>query len=191
MSYPTSPGPSSITISSTHPTLMSVTHSLRRQVRSRGGQRWAFALSYAALTRAQIAPLFAHRQAQAGRYGTFTFAPPIYGSTSGTATGTAAVNNAGGYSAGDSTITIDGITGTLKAGDFIKFNGHDKAYMLTADGTTSLAIKPALNAAVADNETVIYADVPFTVHYGSDSGAFDVSGVGYSSGYSVELIEAL
>ena len=53
--------------------------------------------------------------------------------------------------AGDSTITVDGLTGSLKAGDFIKFASHDKVYSVVDDGSTSLVIEPVLQAAIANN----------------------------------------
>jgi hypothetical protein len=72
-SYPTTPVPKSITITGISPALVSVTHSLRRQVRSRGGQRWKIEADYAPLTRAAFAPLFAFANAQRGQYETFTY----------------------------------------------------------------------------------------------------------------------
>jgi hypothetical protein len=188
--FPTTPTPSSIKITGVSPTLTSVTHSLKRQARSRGGQRWLIEANYPAMTRSTFAPLWAFANAQQGQYNTFTFIPPIYGDTSGTATGTLLVNNASGYSAGDSSITCDGLTGTLKAGDFIKFTGHDKVYTLTADGSTTIAIEPALLSAVADNETVTYNDVPFTMAFADDSQEMSV-GTDQMIGFSIKLVEVV
>ena len=188
--FPTTPTPSSIKITGVSPTLTSVTHSLKRQARSRGGQRWLIEANYPAMTRSTFAPLWAFANAQQGQYNTFTFIPPIYGDTSGTATGTLLVNNASGYSAGDSSITCDGLTGTLKAGDFIKFTGHDKVYTLTADGSTTIAIEPALLSAVADNETVTYNDVPFTMAFADDSQEMSVS-TDQMIGFSIKLVEVV
>jgi len=186
--FPTSPTASSIKITSISPTLTSVTHSLKRQARQRGGQRWALELDYPPMTRAEFAPLFAFSVAQKGQYQTFTYQPPIYSDTSGTATGTLLVNNASGYSVGDSTVATDGLTGTLKAGDFIKFAGHDKVYMLTADGSTTLTIEPPLNATVADDEAVTYNDVPFAVAFVNDSQSFG-RGAADLHDFSISLVE--
>ena len=45
------------------------------------------------------------------------------------------------HAAGDTTIAIDGFAGDganrLRQGDFIKFNGHTKVYMVVADVTSS------------------------------------------------------
>ena len=190
MSYPTTPNPSSLKITGVSPTLTSITHSLKRQARSRGGQRWLVEAGYPAMTRATFAPLWAFANAQQGQYQTFEYIPPIYGDTSGTATGTLLVNNVSGYAAGDSSIVCDGLTGTLKAGDFIKFTGQDKVYTLTADGSTTLAIEPPLLSAVADNETVIYNDVPFTMAFADDSQEMSV-GIEQLVGFSVKLVEVV
>jgi len=188
--FPTTPTASSIKITGISPTLTSVTHSLKRQARSRGGQRWLIEAGYPAMTRATFAPLWAFTNSQQGQYGTFTYQPPIYKDSSGSATGTLLVNNASGYSAGDSSITVDGLTGTLKAGDFVKFASHDKVYTLTADATTSLAIEPSLMSAVADNEAVTYNDVPFTMAFVDDKQELSM-GVDQLVGFSIKLVEVV
>ena len=58
--YPTIPCFSSMRFSSATPTLVSWSHSLLRQSRSRGSQRWLIEAEYPPnLTRAEIAPLVA------------------------------------------------------------------------------------------------------------------------------------
>lgn len=188
MSYPTTPTPSTIKITGISPTLTSVTHSMKRQARSRGGQRWLIEASYPPLTRAQFAPLWAFANAQQGQYNTFTYIPPVYGDSSGSATGTLQSN--GAASAGDSSITCDGLTGTLKAGDFVKFAGHDKVYTLTADGSTTLSIEPPLMSAVADNEVVTYQDVPFTMAFADDTQELAM-GSDQLVGFSIKLVEVV
>jgi len=198
--FPTTPTASSIKITGISPTLTSVTHSLKRQARSRGGQRWLIEAGYPAMTRATFAPLWAFTNSQQGQYGTFTYQPPIYKDSSGSATGTLLVNNASGYSAGDSSIACDGLTGTLKAGDFIKFSGHDKVYMVVADVTSSsnastVTIEPPIVSALANNETVTYDSVPFTVYLLNDVQEFN-AGQANSSGlplfkFELDVIEAI
>ena len=190
MSFPTSPTANSISITSVNPTYTSVTHSLKRQVRTRGGQRWQIEASYPPLSRADFAPLWAFAQKQKGQFGSFSYTPPVYSNSSGTATGTLLVNNSGGYVAGTSTVTADGLTGTLKAGDFIKFAGHDKVYSVVADGSTSLIIEPPLNEAIADNEAITYNAVPFTMAFTSDTQNMTVGVNGFVN-YSVKLIEVV
>ena len=178
MSFPTTPVPNSISITSLNPTYTSVTHSLKRQVRTRGGQRWSIDATFPPLTRTDFAPVWAFAQKQKGQFGVFTFIPPIYS------------NKSGGYIAGTTTITVDGLTGTLKAGDFIKFAGHDKVYTITADATTSLTIEPVLQLPVADDEVVTYNSVPFTVAFSTDNQNLSVGITGFVS-YSMKLIEVV
>ncbi len=190
MSFPTSPVPTYITITSLTPTFTSITQSLKRQVRTRGGQRWTISANYPPMTRAVFAPLWAFAQKQKGQYGTFTYIPPIYGNSSGTATGTYRVNNGAGYAVGISTITCDGLTGTLKAGDFIKFAGHDKIYSITADATTSVVIEPPLMTAVVDDEIITFNAVPFTVAFIQDTQEMKTGVDGFIS-YSISLAEVV
>ena len=190
MSFPTSPVPNSISITSLNPTYTSVTHSLKRQVRTRGSQRWQIDATFPPLNRTDFAPIWAFAQKQKGQFGTFTFTPPIYSNSSGTATGTLAVNNSAGYVAGASTVTVDGLTGNIKAGDFIKFANHDKVYSVVADGNTSLIIEPALQVAVADNVVITYNAVPFTVAFTTDTQNMSVGANGFVN-YSVKLIEVV
>ena len=185
MSFPTSVVPNGITITSLNPTYTSVTHSLKRQVRTRGGQRWSMDVTFPPLTRTDFAPVWAFVQKQKGQFGSFSFTPPIYSNTSGTATGTLLVNNSAGYIAGTTTIT-----GTLKAGDFIKFSGHDKVYTIVADATTSLTIEPVLQSAIVNNETVTYNAVPFTVAFTTDTQNMSVGINGFVD-YSMKLIEVV
>lgn len=85
--------------------------------------------------------------------------------TKGVATGTPLVNNGAGYAIGSTSIATDGWTadtsGILVEGDIIKFAGHSQTYVVTADadsgastGPATLAIAPALQAAVADDEAI-------------------------------------
>lgn len=189
MIYPATPKTSSIKITSVQPSLVSTTQNLRRQTRTIGAQSWQFELGYPPLSRSGFAPLWAFVISQKGKYGTFTFVPEIYGNTSGTASGTLLVNLLAGYAVGTTTIACDGLTGTLKAGDFIKFTGHDKVYMLTADATTTLNIEPALITAVTDNMVVDYNAVAFTVSLDDKVQKMSADNRGFTT-YKVKLTEA-
>lgn len=188
MSFPTSPVANSITITSITPTFTSITQSLKRQVRTRGAQRWSISAGYPPMNRTEFAPLWAFAQKQKGQFNTFPYVPPVYGSTSGTATGTARVNNSAGYIVGTTVIALDGLTGNLKAGDFIKFTGHDKVYSLLLDSTTTINIEPALQAPINNDEVIIYNQVPFTVAFTTDNQAMSVTIGGWVS-YDIDLIE--
>jgi hypothetical protein len=184
--FPQNPKSSSISITSISPTLISLTHSLKRQARRRGGQRWLIDVKYPPLSREEFAPIWAFSIAQQGQFKTFEYIPEIYNATSGTATGSIIAD--GTYTAGDSIISTTGLTGTLKAGDFIKFDGHDKVYMITIDGSTTLNIEPALIADVADLEAITYNDVPFKMAFTGDITNMSVAVNQYVS-YNLKLVE--
>lgn len=194
--YPTTPRPERVTITSIAPTLVSVAHSLKRQVRSRGGHRWLLSLEYTELRRDEYAPLWAFLVAQRGQFETFTIVPAGHETPRGVLGG--APLAAGGTAAGLRSVPVDGlstsVTGWGRAGDFVKFAAHAKVYMLTADvdsdgsGAASLSIEPALQAAVADNEALSLTDVPFTVALGRDDAPLPFRG-SLRADLSVELVE--
>lgn len=188
--YPTTPEFQAINVISKHKNLMSEAISGRVQVRSIGGQKWQFTAKYNPMTRAEFMPVYSFVTAQQGMLGTFTIVPPVISSTSGTASGTALVN--GNHAIGDSTITVDGFTGSLKAGDFVKFANHSKVYMLTADrsGAGTMTIEPALVATLADNEVITYNSVPFTMRLSNDIQEYSLSANEYYT-YEIDMAEAL
>ena len=187
--YPTTPEFQAINLKSTHNNVKSTTVSGRVQVRSIGGQKWAFSAKYNPMTRAEFQPVFAFVTSQQGMLGTFGIVPPVIGSTSGSATGTALVN--GSTSAGVTSVPVDGFTGDIKAGDFVKF-GHGKVYMLTADrnGAGDISIEPALISAVSDNETMTYNSVSFTMRMTNDVQSYSLSQFEYYT-YEIDMEEVL
>ena len=187
--YPTTPEFQAINLKSTHNNVKSTTVSGRVQVRSIGGQKWAFSAKYNPMTRAEFQPVFAFVTSQQGMLGTFGIVPPVIGSTSGSATGTALVN--GSTSAGVTSVPVDGFTGDIKAGDFVKFE-HGKVYMVTADrdGAGDISIEPALISAVSDNETMTYNGVSFTMRMTNDVQSYSLSQFEYYT-YELDMEEVL
>jgi len=193
--FPTTVALASMTITSVEPTSVSATHSLKRQVRSRGGQRWGLRGSYAPLTRAQAAELFAFSVKQKGQFETFTIVPPTVETPMGVATGTPLVD--GVHAAGDTTIVTNGwttsTTDIMKVGDYLKF-GHDKVYMVVSNatssstGATTLTIHPALMTALANDEVITVSSVPFTVAFASDQQDISEAASG-TFGFSISLVE--
>jgi hypothetical protein len=195
--FPTSPVPSDIKVSSFTPTLVSESQSMKRQVRRRGGQRWSFDVSFPPMTRSEFAPVYAFCIAQRGQFETFTFVPPVVSDPQGTATGTPLVN--GTHDAGDSTIVTDGWSNSitcLKAGDFLKFSGHNKVYMVVEDatsdgsGNSTLTIEPPLMSDLSDNESITVADVPFTVSLITDAQEF-TAGPPNIYEFTLQLVEVI
>lgn len=188
--YPTTPEFQAINLESRHNNVMSETVSGRMQVRTLGGQRWSFTAKYNPMTRAEFQPVFAFVMSQQGRFGTFTIVPPVIGDASGDVSGTALVNAT--TAAGATSVAMDGITGTIKAGDFIKFASHNKVYMVTADrsGAGSVSIEPPLVSGVTDNEAITYDSVPFTMRLANDVQSYNLASNEYYE-YELDMIEVL
>lgn len=188
--YPTSPVFTSANFRSEFFNLSSQTISGRTQVRNIGGQRFTFSAAYPPMTRAEFAPVMGFIMAQRGMAETFTIVLPEVSSSSGSVSGTISAAAAG--SIGDTSIAVDGFTGTLKAGDVFKFANHAKVYMATADlsGSGTLSFQPALVAAVSDNEVITHDNVPFTVRINNDVQEYSIA-TDLSYSYEVDFIEAI
>lgn len=196
-SFPINPKARSVKITSFTPTLVSVSHSLKEQRRVRGGHRWLLEIDFPPMSREDFAPIYAFAVSQRGQFDTFTYFPPIVSSSQITTAGTGTVN--GAHTAGDTSIVTDGwdvSEDCMKAGDFIKFSGHDKVYMVVADvasdgsGNATLTIEPPLKANLADDESLTTGAVPFTVRFDSDNAEFDL-GIENVYGFSMSLIEVV
>lgn len=87
---------------------------------------------------------------------------------------TGAVNNAAGYPAGSTAITVDGFGAAIAVGTMLKIAGDDTPQRVVSitGATTAVVVTPGLKRAVVDNAVV-------TVY---DPGAVNLSG-GYAAGY--------
>ena len=188
--YPTTPEFQAINIESKHSNVKSETVSGRMQVRTLGGQRWSFTAKYNPMTRTEFNPVYAFVISQQGMLGTFSITPPVVSSTSGDATGSMTVSSTG--TVGANAVAITGITGTVKAGDFVKFAGHSKVYMVTADraGAGLMSIEPSLVSSVASSEAVTYNSVPFNMRLANDIQTYSLSSNEYYE-YEIDMIEVL
>lgn len=195
-SFPTNPAPSALKIQSYQPTRVSLSHNLRRSVRTNGAQRWVITADWVGLTRAQFAPIQAFVLSQRGQWDTFTAVLPAHKLPQGTATGTPQIN--GANQQGRSLTTRSwtaGLTNALKAGDFIGVFGQTKVYMVTADvnadayGLATVPIEPALLAVPADGALLTVRNVAFTLALGSDTLESAVA-PGSIYNFSLQLVEA-
>ena len=185
-----------INVKSNQQTQISISDSgktFRRQV---AGQYWSFSLSFPEMTRTNFAPLQAFMIKQRGAKESFTVTFPSYMNAQGTASG----SPTGTASAGATSITLGGSgSGTLKAGDFIKFANHNKVYMIVSDVTSSsnaatVTIEPPITTALSNDEAVTYDSVPFTVYAPNETQQFRASNS--SSGeplyrYEIDVVEAV
>jgi hypothetical protein len=167
----------SLGIKSIQNTIISKSVSGKKLARQIDGQRWAFTIQIITAKRSDVyGDLMAFIVKQRSGKENFTIVPPEITDARGTASGTPN----GTASAGATSITLAGTgTGTLKAGDFIKFASHDKVYMVVADqsdiSTGSLTIEPPLTTAIT-NSNIQYDNVPFTVHLTNDVQEFGAVG---------------
>ena len=167
----------SLGIKSIQNTIISKSVSGKKLSRQIDGQRWGFTAQIITAKRSDVyGELMAFIVKQRSGKENFTIVPPEITDARGTASGTPN----GTASAGATSITLAGTgTGTLKAGDFIKFASHDKVYMVVADqsdiSTGSLTIEPPLTTAIT-NSDITYDNVPFTVHLTNDIQEFGAVG---------------
>jgi|TARA_B100001939_G_scaffold131611_1_gene114283 hypothetical protein len=167
----------SLGIKSIQNTILSKSQSGKKLARQIDGQRFGFTARIITAKRSDVyGELMAFIIKQRSGKENFTIIPPEVEDARGTASGTPH----GTASAGATSITLGGTgTGTLKAGDFIKFANHDKIYMVVADqsdiSTGSLTIEPPLTTAVSSSN-ITYDNVPFTVHLTNDMQEFGVVG---------------
>ncbi|MBF0417659.1 MAG: hypothetical protein HQL86_05350 [Magnetococcales bacterium] len=202
--YPAWPRPKSVQIGSTTPTIVSESHSLRLQARSRNVHRWTFSLVYMDLTRDEHAILRAFCLAQRGRLNRFQFVSPIHAVPRGVAAGSPKVHGSSFLRDPlDEAMRVPtrgwapNTAGIIKAFDFVKFNGHSKVYAATADcdsdetGHATLVIEPGLRLPVADDETVIIHDVSFTCSLVEDRFADKLIGGPWYQDVEINLVERL
>jgi len=192
-----------VTLKSTQPTRVSVSHSLRQQSRTTGAQRWALQLTLPPLTKAQFMPYFSFLLAHRGQADPFTIVVPTLTEPLSQLGNNLIVFNPGEIY--DPTLAFKGrslvicsdasiFEHRVKAGDLIKFAGHSKVYMVTADGIninavlTQITIEPALLVPIAHAEVVSFSRVPFTVVNVSDSLSSSISAGPFYS-LSLDLVE--
>ena len=192
--YPTTPEFRSLNFSSEQKTLTSTTDSGKMFSTQVDGQRFKFSATYPPMSRSDFAPVYAFIMKQRSQKETFQISLPDIKNAKGNVSGVVLVKNS--HTAGDTTITVDAMTGTLKAGDFVQFAGHNKVYMVVADATAdgsneaTLTIEPPLRSAVSDNAVVTYDGIEFTVRLTNDLQQFATDDIDTFK-FEVDFIEAL
>jgi hypothetical protein len=168
-------------IRSTQNTIISKSISGKKLARQVDNQRFSFTAQIITAKRSDVyGELMAFIMKQRSGKENFTIIPPEIEDARGNVSGTVLVN--GVHAVGDTTIDIDGMTGTLKAGDFVKFASHTKVYMVVADATAdgsneaTITIEPPLITALTNDSAVTYDNVPFTVHLINDIQEFGTVG---------------
>ena len=102
----------------------------------------------------------------------------------GNSTVTGAVNNAAGYPAGTTTMTVDGLSAALPVGSYFTVAGDMTPLQIVSSvggaTPTSVTFTPALSSAVVD-DAVLTRYVPGAVNQ-------SVSPTGYAAGYAKEIV---
>jgi len=196
--FPASPVASSASISSQQNTIVSTTTSGRRQSRQIDGQRFRMTITFPPMSRAEFSPINAFIIKQRSQLETFTYAPPTISTPLGVASGVIRVN--GAILAGVTSVAIDGManstSGVFKAGDYFRFTGQNKVYMVMADvasngsGQGTLTFEPPLRTGVSDNAILIYSSVDFTLGLVADVQEFNI-GTENLFQYQLDVIEVL
>ena len=191
--YPTTPEFASVGFSSEQKTITSTTDSGKMFAVQVDGQRFKFSASYPPMNRSEFAPVYAFVMKQRSQKETFQISLPDLKDAKGSISGTVLVN--GAHSAGDTTIDVDGMTGEIKAGDFVSFAGDTKVYMVVSDatavaGAATLTIEPPLRSDIADDAAVTYDGVEFTVRLTNDVQQFNTGDLDLYR-FEVDFIEAL
>jgi hypothetical protein len=192
--YPTSPEFAAVGFGSEQKTITSTTDSGKMFAVQVDGQRFKFSASYPPMTRAEFAPVYSFIMKQRSQKETFQIALPDLKNAKGDVSGTITVS--GSHSAGDTTINITGISNTIKAGDFIKFGGHSKVYLVVEDATgdssndATITIEPPLRNSLSNGESVTYDGIEFTVRLTNDLQEFNTNDLD-TYRFEVDFIEAL
>ena len=160
-----------------------------------GNSYWTMKIKTVPITKTQflgdfvthnVDSLFYHTTTKLNRVIT-SFILPVWENSNGTASGTVTVVNANSTTPaynkdiGSNKVGVSGGSGTLKAGDLIKFSGHSKVYMLTADtnldgsSIDTISFTPRLLTGVGSN-TITYNAVPFQVIPEGDVESWKASG---------------
>jgi hypothetical protein len=100
----------------------------------------------------------------------------------GNTTSAGAINNASGYSAGTTALTVDGITGTIGVNTWLKIAGDDSPQRVvsqtaTLGNTTGLVVSPGLRRAVVDNAVITFY-TPGAINFAA----------GYAAGWSKPMV---
>jgi hypothetical protein len=150
-----------------------------------GNSNWQFTLRSAPFTRNDPSDSKMPLSTDGTDVFTFTIPTPLddsKGTVSGTVSVSSSTTDGAAPTPGSFTVKVSGGTGTLKAGDFIKFSNHSKVYMLSADvdldgsSEDTMLVYPGLVKDVT-GATVVYDNVqikatplnqPFEYSIGND-----------------------
>tara|TARA_R110000764_G_scaffold44175_2_gene99453 strand:- start:483 stop:1088 length:606 start_codon:yes stop_codon:yes gene_type:complete len=187
--YPTTVNFTSLQFKDNRPTLLNQTLSGRKQVRQIGSQYFSFTVQMPPMKQEDSQAYFAFLQKQKGSFEDFTIAAPLDNLGAGKLQ--TDIQVVGAHVVADASIALDGFTanqtGSLKAGDLIKFANHSKVYMVQSDtassssGALTVLISPPLVQALTDNNAVTVNKPQFTVYLENNEIMYSTSSSGFYS----------
>lgn len=160
-----------------------------------GGGYWVVDIDLAKKNRIEHDEINGFLNRMRGRKETFLLQIPYYCNNKALYFGNILVN--GGSQTG-AFVSVNGMsanTTILKQGDFIKFNNHDKVYIVTEDlvsnagGEGELYLAPNLISSPSDNSSVIINNVQFRVANASDDIVLNLD-ANKRAAWSISLEEA-
>lgn len=184
-------------LSSNTPTIVTTSLSGLEQRSQVATQYFNFTANFQNLSDAERRQIMGFLMSKRGNQTAFTIdLPAPFRDSTGAYTGTITVT-AGASGALSVTATVASNVLIVRAGDFVKFSGHNKVYMVTADATASalsvsINLFPALRTSVVGN-TVTHKTVPMFVRCSSDSIGFSAEssgGDGYNS-LDIDFVEVI
>ena len=195
---PTSPAFQSVNMKNNQPNLVTVSTSGRKQVKTQQAQYFSFTATYPPMTRAQYGPIAAHIAKQRGALIDFEVLIPEFSTTTGALT-SQAVSCTNAEIVGATQIELSAgsidLANPLKAGDFVRFEGFTKVYMVTectdfASGSATMKIEPGLLNATTAGDLIDYKDVKFTVFLENPVQEFQ-TGLANLVQYELDMREAI
>lgn len=190
--YPSSPEFTSVDFKITTPVQTTETVNGRKRRAGFGVSFYTFSGKYASLTPGQAAQVTSFIAKQYGQLESFQIVLPKISNNKAAdyaqAVGNAKVKTAA--SKGAFSVALKGLgvnKAVFKAGDFFKFNGHSKVYMVTDDvtsngsGEATLYFSAKLVVNVVVDEVLTINAVPFTVILDQDVDEFTVANGGMTN----------
>ena len=159
--------------------------SLIRIQRKTGGQRWEMRLASTRLNLEELKPILGALGGIRNSMSTIEIAIPVYSDSAATTKTTAA-----SAAIGATTVTVNSTT-DIAVGDYFRFSGHSKVYIVTAiNSASSISFFPNLQRAVTGGQTVTFDGVEFTMKLTGEPLVFNATNENITS-IEIDLVEAL
>lgn len=187
--------PSSVSLVPMSPTRITKTINGITQTQATGGDRFQMTVNFTGLNQAEVRQIKSHIIAQGGPLQAFEFTLPDYiGDSTGAYSSTITLSSSVAAGATSCSVTSTGSTfPSLKAGDLIRFVGHEKLYTLSSDVTspgTTLSFYPAARKSVSNGTNVTHQNLTVYVRYVGEMQQILI-GVDQFSNFSLQFEEVL